>query len=216
MIAEREYRYLSPSFIIDKASTEILKLCGAGLVHHPALELTALASQETAMNPLSPADDAQDEGSEAALFKAVVGLLGLSEGTPLAEVVAVLKAMSDRVKAPPDPAKYVPVEAVRAMMLDRRHELASASEGRAQEKVNAAFRQGYLPGGLRDWALALCRSDEAAFDTFLQKSGPAYGHLLRQSAAAAPFPGHTADPVQTQTEATLCSQLGLKPGSLKV
>ncbi len=32
--------------------------------------------------------------------------------------------------------------------------------------------KGYLTGGLRDRALELCRSDEAAFDTFLEKSVP--------------------------------------------
>ncbi len=71
MIAAKEYRCLSPSFLIEKASTEVQKLCGAGLVHHPALELTALASQETAMKPATkpttapatPVGDAQDEAT---------------------------------------------------------------------------------------------------------------------------------------------------------
>lgn len=44
MIAAREYRYLSPAFLHDDAGV-ITRLKSAGLLHHPALHLTALASR---------------------------------------------------------------------------------------------------------------------------------------------------------------------------
>jgi phage I-like protein len=45
MIANREYRYLSPSFLYHPKTTAIVRLKGAGLVHNPNLHLTALASK---------------------------------------------------------------------------------------------------------------------------------------------------------------------------
>ena len=52
MIAAREYRHLSPSLIFGTRTGEVVGLNGAGLVHHPALELTALAHQEHPMPPI--------------------------------------------------------------------------------------------------------------------------------------------------------------------
>ncbi|OZA10153.1 MAG: hypothetical protein B7Y02_11260 [Rhodobacterales bacterium 17-64-5] len=223
MIAAKEYRYLSPSFLIEKASTEVQKLCGAGLVHHPALELTALASQETAMKPTSKlankpamaADDAQDEATEADLAKAITDLFGLAPDMPLAQLVAALKAIAAKLNAPPDPAQFMPVTAVQAMMAERSAELATATEGRAQLKVDAAFRQGYIHGGMRDWALALCRSDEAAFDGFLAKAGPTFGGLTRNHGAAlSGTPPSARAATRSEAADAICTQLGLPMGSL--
>jgi phage I-like protein len=50
MIANREYRYLSPSFLFHAATGAIVRLKGAGLVHNPNLHLAALASQDTEMD----------------------------------------------------------------------------------------------------------------------------------------------------------------------
>ena len=44
MIANREYRYLSPAILYNQPDRKIIRLKGAGLVHNPALHLTALLS----------------------------------------------------------------------------------------------------------------------------------------------------------------------------
>ena len=51
MIGRKEYRFLSPTFLYHPKTRQIVKLKGAGLVHNPNLHLTALASQDTAMQP---------------------------------------------------------------------------------------------------------------------------------------------------------------------
>ena len=211
MIGAKEYRYLSPSFLIDKATTEVQKLCGAGLVHHPALHLAELASLDPAMPPASPVDDAADEGAEAGLVATLTDVLGLAPDTPLAAVMTALKAMADKLKAAPDPAHYVPVTAMQAVLAEQKQ----AAVGRAQGKVDAAFKQGYIHGGMRDWALTLCASDEPAFDAFLASNGPTYAHLLRPSHTGNVHPTRATDPAQSETEALLCTQLGLKPGALR-
>ncbi len=50
LISAKEYRYISPAFLHLKDGS-ITRLKGAGLVHNPNLELTALAAQEDAMTP---------------------------------------------------------------------------------------------------------------------------------------------------------------------
>lgn len=67
---------------------------------------------------------------------------------------------------------------------------------------------------MRDWALELCVSDEAAFDTFLEKSGPVFAPLFKAShLTGAPPATHVRH--DSPLEAEVCAQLGLKPGSLK-
>lgn len=118
--------------------------------------------------------------------------------------------------SPPDPAKYMPVTAVQEVLQDRRATQDALSEGRAQEKVNAAVRQGYITNGMKDWALALCRSDEPSFDQFLASTGPSFAYLTRPAGIAGSPTGRAARDVQFEAdaEAAICAQLGLKPGAL--
>jgi phage I-like protein len=209
MIRRKEYRFLSPSMLVHPKTRQIVRLKGAGLVHNPNLFLTALASQETAMlPPVQPKDQTKPATDLAA---AIAELLGLPVETPPAELLAKLVA---HLKAAPDPAKYMPVAAVQEMLSDRRAERKTVHEGRAQEKVNAALRQGYITNGMGDWAIELCTSDEAAFDTFLEKSGPVFAPLFKAShLTGVPPAAHVR--YDTPLEAEVCAQLGLKPGSLK-
>ena len=67
---------------------------------------------------------------------------------------------------------------------------------------------------MKDWATALCRSDEAGFDRFLASSAPACSALLRPSHASA-LPGPSRqDRAGSERADAICSQPGLKPGSL--
>ena len=166
MIAAKEYRYLSPVILHHRDTHEIMGLKGASLVHSPNFALTALNSQDPHMTPAPVATAPDDATRLTGLMDVIAGFFGLPAGATVEQVMTAFKAMAAKAKAPPDPARYMPVEAVQAMMADRRAELASVADGRAQEKVNVAFRQGYIHGGMRDWALSLCRSDEAAFDSF--------------------------------------------------
>jgi phage I-like protein len=218
MIGRKEYRYISPSFLFHPVTRQIVKLKGAGLVHNPNLHLTALASQEADMTPSKPADKTApktgkgDATADAAAFAAMVAeMLGCPPDTPPAELFAKLKA---KMGGEPDPAKYVPVAAVQGMLAERNLSLATASAERATQKVDQALRLGHLPSSMKDWALALCRSDEASFDRFLASTGPAFSALLESThTAIRPGPARQAHAGSELADA-ICSQLGLKPGSL--
>jgi len=217
MIGRKEYRYLSPSFLYHPETRQIVRLKGAGLVHNPNLHLTALASQEADMFPQKTADKtaakpAESEPMDPTAFAAMIAeLLGLPPETSAKALFAKLK---EKLGTDPDPAKFVPVATVQAMLSERNLSLATASEKRAGQKVAEALRLGHIPPAMKDWATALCRSDEASFDRFVASSAPAFSALLRPSHVAGQPPQSRTDRAGSELADAICSQLGLKPGTL--
>jgi phage I-like protein len=218
MIGRKEYRYLSPSFLYHPETRQIVRLKGAGLVHTPNLYLTALASQDPAMIPdktmQKPGEGATMDA--AAFAQAIAKMLGLPADTAPDTLFAKLKAKVEAAGEAdtPDPAKFVPVATVQAMLAERNLSLATASEERASLKVAEALRTGHISPALKDWATALCRSDEASFDRFLSSTLPQFGHLMHPSHAAGRLLPSRTDRAVTDLEDAICSQLGLKPGAL--
>lgn len=193
-IAAREYRYLSPVFNYDKASGDILKIKGAGLVHTPALQLTALARrQETPVSDLSRIATALDLGEDA-------------------DADAILTALARRQA--PDPAKFVPIGAVRDLMTDRNQKLALLSDAEAAAKVDRAVEDGRITPAMRDWSTALCRQDPRSFDAFLSATPPVFAYLsTRQDAQFQGKPGGRVGP-RGDGATAICAQLGLTPEQL--
>ena len=209
MIGRKEYRFLSPSFLHNKAG-QIMRLKGAGLVHNPNLYLTALASQEDPMKPTPP--KTTESASLADFIAALAALIGLPPETPPQDLLAALKA---KFEGEPDPAKYMPVAAVQSMLAGRMDERLALSEERAEAKVDRAFKDGFLVTAMKPWALALCRSNEVAFDDYIAKSGPIFAHLLKPSQTTGTPPRAAAsDAAASDLERAICEQLGLKPGTL--
>lgn len=217
MIERKEYRFLSPSFYHNKVG-QIMRLKGAGLVHEPNLRLQALNSQEAPMldpktKPATPPNPNPETSLRSPLIARLAKVLNLSPDATEEEALDALEAWLAEKETKPDPKKFVPVEAVQQMLQEQHLQKAVMAEGQAVEKVNAAIRKGYFPPPLRDWAIALCRDDPASFDDFLSKSTPAYAHLSQELVKGLP-PGQQHPTAQTEAEAAICHQLGLKPGQL--
>lgn len=103
------------------------------------------------------------------------------------------------------------------MMRERNEEQAVLAEDRAQEKVSSALTRGCFTPALREWALGLCRADEASFDTFVAKSGAPWAHLLKQTHIGGIPPSRDTGldaPADRSLASAVCAQLGLKPGTL--
>ena len=182
LFADKAYRYLSPSFFYAKAGGAITRLKGAGLVRNPNLQLQALASQEDDMNDAT------------GLLQRLVAFLKLPEGTIEEEVFDQLGQLVEKTATPtielaeelaPDPAKYVPIEAVADLVRDRNEGRASQNEERAKAKVKEALARGYISPAMTGWATALCTQDEASFDTFIARSPTTLPSTSRQNAAPA-------------------------------
>lgn len=201
LIGNREYRYLSPSMLCDKNTGRVLKINGAGLVHRPALHLTALANQEATM------------ADETTLLERLAALLGMSidDGED-----AILDAFEKRLKegGKPDPAKYVPIEAVEDMMKDRVSEKNTVKSERVAAKVEKAFQDGYLTPAMRGWATELCTVDEASFDGFLKRSTAPYAHLSKELCSGRPPALDMPVNASSAEVNSICNQLGLTPNRL--
>ena len=231
LIGQKAYRYLSPSFLFHPPTGEVIRLSGAGLVHKPNFPLKALAREEDPMNAdMPPARPATAQGS---LMARLATAMGLPADTPEEEVAAMVEKLvaalerltarpmpataAELVHAVPDPARYVPASAVEEVFRVRNAERAEAAQGRAQEKVRAAIQGGYILPVMREWALGLCTSDEASFDTFLAKSGAPWAHLLKQTHIGGIPPSRDTGldaPADRSLASAVCVQLGLKPGTL--
>ena len=202
MIASREYRYLSPAILYNQPDRKIIRLKGAGLVHNPALHLTALANQEDTM-----ADE------NLTFMQRVSDLLGLPEGTDENTIFEELAALLEKGDKP-DPRKFAPVEALNSLLRDRNAHTATMSQERAQSKVDAAFKVGYLTTAMKGWATDLCMVDEAAFDRFLETSAPPFAHLVQRSHTAGAPPGTEQTAIMSDAAKAVCAQLGLDPKAL--
>lgn len=207
MIGNREYRFLSPSLIYNKADRSVIKLKSAGLVHSPALHLTALASQE---------DDMAQDTSFMERLARILGLEGETDEDALITALESAFAKSDPSQKP-DPEKYVPIDAVRDMMRDRKATAAASSRERADVKVGKALADGYITPAMKSWALDLCMANEASFDSFVSESAPAaYAHLHHSTHTNTTPPGDNRDYAQSDEAAAVCAQLGLKPTALGI
>lgn len=225
LITRREYRYLSPTVNVIKKTGRIVLLKGAGLVHSRALHLTALAKEEEPM----PEDE---------LIAKIADALGLPPGSTADDVMTFIRrfrgllakvtgdAVSpaqmrdlDPAALTPDPAKFVPIATVQAMLSERNTTLATITEERAEARVKDAMARGYLSPAMRGWALALCKSDEASFEEFLGKSIPHFASVVGAApitTSAKPPPVHLlglddSSRGRSEEEMAICAQLGLDP-----
>ncbi|WP_323005436.1 phage protease [Pseudorhodobacter sp.] len=210
MIRRKEYRYLSPSILHNKAG-QVMRLKGAGLVHRPALHLKALASEEDTMPPDAPTTkDQNPTGFPQRLAK----LLGLGPDASEDDVIeALAPKLSTAAEATPDPRKFVPVEAVAELLQDRNSRIATMNEQAAHDLVEKAFDDGYLTPAMRGWATSLAKEDPDSFRTFLAKSPRPFANFFKPLPRA-PFETIAAMGNDSNEAAAICSQLGLKPGSL--
>ena len=201
LISAKEYRYISPVFHYLK-DRSITRLKGAGLVHNPNLELTALAAQEDAMTP------------DMSFMQRLATTLKLAPDANAETILAALEEIMTK-GAKPDPKEYAPVAAMAELLRDRNARIATLSEEAATTKVEVALRKGYITPAMRGWATALCAQDPDSFDAFIAKSNPAYAHLTKPSHMTGAPPGRTATGCRDDSDAAaaICAQLGPSPAS---
>jgi phage I-like protein len=191
LLDNREYRYLSPVFK-KRASGAVDTILRAGLTNNPNFPLRELASQETS------GMDLEQQLREA---------LGLAEGVDAPGIVTAARRAVERAAAPPDPARFVPVEQYQEVA----SQLASLQAGVAQEaaerEVATAIAAGKLSPAQRPWATAYAGSDLDGFKKFVA-AAPVI-------VAAGQLPGRPAptrrDAALSPQELTICASLGLKP-----
>lgn len=175
-LAAREYRYISPSFLAGRDG-RLSKIIHLSLVNDPAIdELPAVASTQENPNmkeialALGLPEDATLEailaaisqlGRAPAAMATAAAALGLP-ATATAEEVFTAAAAA----AKPDPAKFVPVEA----LTETQTRLAALEAERHDRIITAACEAGKVTPALRKWATEFLQRDEKGFEAWLNEA----------------------------------------------
>jgi phage I-like protein len=232
-IAEKEFRFISPTFLHDKQNV-VTKILRAGLLNNPAIdELPALASQQ--------------ENDELDQLKQIASALGLPDTATLSDVLAAITARANTNAAM---CKSIGAVATAAGLTKKPEEIgdtevtaicaklnATASAGdqqtiatlsgqvselrtrileltakdlakTAEQKVSDAIAAGKLAPAQKDDALALCKSDPVAFDKFITGAPTIVttGRLSREDTPAGEL---------SAEEKAICASMGVKEEDFK-
>jgi len=152
-VAERSYRYVSPSFIVNRITNEITRLKSAALTHAPNLELTALNRTENTM------------GED---MNKIARALGLDPAK--ASIAGILSAIEKMRGDGADPAMntmqdadaHVPrrdYELAIAQLQELRERENDRRDAEIEETVNNVIAVGdpSFPPARRDEYIAMCR-----------------------------------------------------------
>ena len=198
MLAAREYRYISPTFMADPETKAVRIILRAALTNNPALDLTALASaRPTGEGSMKlPVEIAKALGliETASVDDAVTAIQGLSGNAPA--TVSTLAAMANVVKE----------------LNDLKRSFGSRN---VSSKVETAIKSGAFPPALRGWARELCASNEASFDAFLSTVGTTYAHLAQERDHDLSFIERASAQPVSSTDIMIAQQLGLDPAAMK-
>lgn len=177
MIEAGEYKFISPVFGFDPKSGEVLQLHMAALTNTPAvdgMDAVAALAQEFFTRSQEPTHE-KDEP-----MKAIALLLGLAEDATEAAINAAIVALKAKTAAhettiaalktqTPDPAKYVPLEAVTRLQAEVAALTTRLNDGELEDVVQAALKEGKLLPAMEAWARDLGKKDLAALTAYVAK-----------------------------------------------
>lgn len=143
MLAAREYRYISPTFMADKDTGTVRVILRAALTNNPALELTALASARLNGEPTMK------------LPIEITKALGLLETATADDAVTAIKALSG-----PTPEMASTLAAMATVVKELNALKQSSGSRNVTAKVDTAMKSGVFPPALRGWAMELCSSNK--------------------------------------------------------
>lgn len=148
---------------------------------------------------LGLSEDPTDEQITAACAT-VTEKLGQAEQT--AAELATLRTEIAALKAgKPDPAKYVPIEAVTALQADFAALRAQLTTREVDDLVEAALSEGKLLPALADWAKDLGKGDIAALKAYLDKAPPIAALKGTQTQGKPPGGADSAEPLEARCKA---------------
>jgi phage I-like protein len=175
-VASREYRYISPVLIYEKASGAIRRISSVGLTNRPNLLLAALNHQTP------------NEG-EKAMWKALLKLLGLDENATEEQAMNAVRKMQGDLQTAlnraetPSLDKFVPradYDAVIARATNAETALSKRDQDDLEKtittEVDAALKAGKITPATVDYHKANCRAD-GGLDRFREfvKAAPVIG-----------------------------------------
>ncbi len=241
MIAAGEYRFVSPVILYDKKTLVPLALGPAALVNVPAIDgmqevaLSALANQyasrshhleTTSMEKHPPLvailaalgidinTKPEDATTAIATLKAKAAKADELEPkvAKLSDLEAQVAALKAKNPGDVDPTKFVSIEQFKELQT-KLSELSGASvDQQVDTLVTAAMKDGKILPGSEKWARDLGKKDFAALKSFIDTATPIASLAGTQTNGkqSAAFAAGLTD-----TQAKLCSAMGVKPEDYK-
>lgn len=232
-IAAKEYRYISPVFTYDKKTGEILRITHASLTNDPAMELTAVASQDhptrteeedvmnktlTAIAALLGIAEPKDEEAvlaaaqshiekakgAAGALAALHQALGVAADAHAGAAVAAATALAAANRKEPDPAQYVPFAVHQELASQLSRIQADLASGKAEAAVAQAMKAGKVSPAQKEWATAYARADLEGFGKFVT-AAPV---VVASGESVAGKPARKEGEL-TEVETAVCRALGI-------
>ena len=149
---------------------------------------------------------------------ALLAALDLPDGADEMEVLGAIEDLRKRAaEAAVAPAT---LSAMASVMTELNADRATYRKASVEAKIEKAIRDGVITPGMREWATALCSSDEAAFDGFIRQIGKPFAHLFGASPITPEMEARlTAErggvPAAPATAEKIARQLGVDPKDLR-
>lgn len=233
MIAANEYRYLSPVFAYDKTTGAVLKMLHAALTNFPALddlpEVALRAAAHFQLDQFLENDMPEwlkkllislgiDPDNQEAATVALKALKAAADSVASkdAEIVA-LRAKADAATAAtgnPDPAKFVPIEAMTALQTEVAALTAKVTGREVDDVIDAAKKAGKLLEPQVQWARELGNKDIAALRAYVA-SAPAVAALSQMQTGGKAPNGAANEDGLTEADLAVCKTMGYSPEQFK-
>jgi phage I-like protein len=217
-IAAREYRYVSPTFLLESNGVDVKRLGSIALCNQPAMSLMALASAN------GPANHEETPMSLDA-FRAAFGLPATADEAQILAHAQELKnkavlaetkaaelqtAMSAKEKEGPDPTRFVPIGMYETAAANLAALQAKIAKESAAALVEEGAKAGKISPAMREWASSYAAKDPEGFRAYLDKA-PALVTAAASGGQAKTTPpeGASASKALTDMEKKVCAQTGI-------
>ncbi len=119
---------------------------------------------------------ARERPSAMSVSPAILGALDLPAEADEQAVLDAIDALRVRVE---DVAAPAALGAMTALMTELGTDRQKFRSERVEMKIETAMRDGVIVPAMKEWATALCMSDEAAFDGFVAKVGTPFASFFK-------------------------------------
>jgi phage I-like protein len=230
MIAEREYRFISPTFWFDSNTLRIVGLVSVALTNRPNLTMTALNAQDDETSADASGHPKRNTGEkimDKEQLKALCKKLGLQEEASATAILAAVDTLiDDKTKAmnaaqTPPLEKFVPradYDKIKGDLDTANNAIKAANEAKLDAEITSAVDEAVKAGKVtpasRDYYLAQCRKDGglAEFKTFVAAAPVLTGVSDLDTRRAN---NSNADRQLTAEEKAVCSAMGLTEEAFK-
>lgn len=213
MVANREYRFISPVFYHD-TSGSISRMGSVALTHKPNLDLKALNRESQTDDP-EPETPSMDKEQRIALCRE----LGLADEASDASILAAVTAMKDEKQkalnkaAEPDLSSFVPRADYDKVAGERDKALNTIKEQQTatvEATVDAAIKEGKISPDSRDFHIMACNTENGLTEfKKMVKAAPKMDMAQKGGTAGDPPTGENK--ALNAEEQALCEQLDLTP-----